>query len=372
MKFQSLNSILLLLGLVNGLLLFCALIVRPQNKVANRILAFAILGSAFTEIPITLLTTGQIGDWRLLIRVNFPVSLGVVSLLYAYIEAMTQKDFRFEYWKAKYSLPFVLGVVWYLFFVVFVSDEALWQPGDALWLERYARDVISTVILSIYLVKSFKVIREFEKRIPEYYSSIGNLHASWLKFLLVQISGFWILGVLDIVTGPFFRIWVFVPFATTLSFLALGWFGLTKSAIFFDEAEAGELLRPSGAGRVPVFSELSLESQKQRVLAYLTEERPYLNPQLRLTDLANGLGLKTNEISEVINRGFKATFYDLVNSYRVEEAKRRLVDPKYGHMNILGIANDCGFNSKSAFNEAFRRFAGTTPSSFRRDGQKIP
>ncbi len=59
-------------------------------------------------------------------------------------------------------------------------------------------------------------------------------------------------------------------------------------------------------------------------------------------------------------------FFQFVNRYRIEEAKRRLVDPKSSHMNVLGIATECGFSSKSAFNDAFRDTVGMTPSEFRK------
>ena len=65
-----------------------------------------------------------------------------------------------------------------------------------------------------------------------------------------------------------------------------------------------------------------------------------------------------------------ANFFDFINGYRVEEAKRLFKDPSKSAYTILAIAEDAGFNSKSAFNAVFKRVAGQTPSEFRQDLQK--
>jgi AraC-like DNA-binding protein len=75
------------------------------------------------------------------------------------------------------------------------------------------------------------------------------------------------------------------------------------------------------------------------------------------------LNERPHYVSQVISQEFASNFYDLVNRHRIEHAKRLLrADPEG---NVLTIAMDSGFNSKSAFHVAFRRCTGTTPSNFR-------
>ena len=71
-------------------------------------------------------------------------------------------------------------------------------------------------------------------------------------------------------------------------------------------------------------------------------------------------------LSQLLNENLNQKFYDFVNGYRVEEAKRALFDPANDHLTILAVALEAGFSSKSAFNAAFKKFAGTTPSDFRK------
>ena len=69
-------------------------------------------------------------------------------------------------------------------------------------------------------------------------------------------------------------------------------------------------------------------------------------------------------LSQVINEQLNKNFSELMNCYRIGEFKTRLADPKYGHHSIMGIAYEVGYNSKSSFNEAFKKLNGVTPSAY--------
>jgi AraC-like DNA-binding protein len=93
--------------------------------------------------------------------------------------------------------------------------------------------------------------------------------------------------------------------------------------------------------------------------------KPYLKPNLTILELASDLNISTHFLSQIINENFKLNFFDYINKYRVEEVKEKIIDPKYSEYSLLGIALDCGFNSKSAFNRIFKKFTGQTPSEFK-------
>jgi AraC-like DNA-binding protein len=105
---------------------------------------------------------------------------------------------------------------------------------------------------------------------------------------------------------------------------------------------------------------------KEKLVSLMTTTKPYLNISLRLKDLADQLGMPAYILSEVINTEFEMNFHDYINQFRIEEAKKRLVDPNFSHLTIIAIANDVGFNSKSVFNTAFKRLTNMTPSEFKR------
>ncbi len=102
---------------------------------------------------------------------------------------------------------------------------------------------------------------------------------------------------------------------------------------------------------------------RRKLESALTEQGVYKRSDLSLGALADLLNERPHYVSQVISQEFASNFYDLVNRYRVEHAKRLLRESP--DCNVLTIAMDCGFNSKSAFHAAFRRSTGTTPGNFR-------
>jgi len=111
-------------------------------------------------------------------------------------------------------------------------------------------------------------------------------------------------------------------------------------------------------------SDENLENQKKLLIDFFENEKPYINPNLTLNELASKLKVPTHLLSKIINDGFDKNFFDFVNFYRVDEFKRRVNSPKYNNYTLLGIAFEVGFNSKTAFNRAFKKITNQTPSEF--------
>ena len=103
----------------------------------------------------------------------------------------------------------------------------------------------------------------------------------------------------------------------------------------------------------------------KKITGLMEQEKLYQETDLTLQQLADKLQVPTYQVSQAINDGMKKNFYDLVNGYRVEEAKRLLVDPKNENYTILSVGFEAGFNSKTTFNTVFKKFTGLTPTDFR-------
>jgi AraC-like DNA-binding protein len=104
-----------------------------------------------------------------------------------------------------------------------------------------------------------------------------------------------------------------------------------------------------------------------KLSCYIREKKTYLDPDLTLSSLAISLGIKQHKLSQVINEKFNMNFYDLINSYRIEEVKNKLSLPDSNKYTILSIAFDSGFNSKAAFYKVFRKYTGKSPSVYRNE-----
>ncbi|OGX89986.1 helix-turn-helix domain-containing protein [Hymenobacter coccineus] len=105
---------------------------------------------------------------------------------------------------------------------------------------------------------------------------------------------------------------------------------------------------------------------RDKLLALMAEEQPWLEPELTLTEVAKRLRITPGLLSKVINTGCGQNFSDFVNAYRVREAQRLLADPRFAHYSLVGVALESGFNSRSTFNRVFKKVVGQAPSELSR------
>lgn len=109
---------------------------------------------------------------------------------------------------------------------------------------------------------------------------------------------------------------------------------------------------------------------KDKLLAFMLDEKPFLNSELRLSDVANSLGYSIHEISQVLNVELNHNFSDFINSYRVDEVKKKIQKGEIQKYTMTAIAMQCGFNAKSSFQRAFKKATNMTPSEFLKDQGK--
>ncbi|MGB3464753.1 MAG: helix-turn-helix domain-containing protein [Cyclobacteriaceae bacterium] len=101
-----------------------------------------------------------------------------------------------------------------------------------------------------------------------------------------------------------------------------------------------------------------------RLTDHMKTKKPYLNPDLKIQDLSEELAVAKHHISQIINQELNSNFFDFINQYRVEEAKKKLIDDRYKHLTIQGIGMDSGFSNKSSFYRIFKKYTDHTPSAF--------
>jgi len=265
--------------------------------------------------------------------------------LYLYVRSFAEREFKLSKVSRWNILPFILGWVWILIPI-----------GTGPSSERYARACFTIIITLPYLWAAQRQVHALKCQAKESRSSLLSLRLPWLRFLLNLWYFSTLVSVMDIFSGFPIPLWFFVSLTIALELLGLTFYGLRFSQLFRQE------LRPIASATL---NKKELERRTNELVNFLHQEEFYLKPQIRLSDLATALGLRNYLLSEVINRGLGTNFYDLINGLRIDRSKRMLLDPANAHMNILGIAMECGFNSKSSFNESFLRITGTTPSKFR-------
>ena len=191
----------------------------------------------------------------------------------------------------------------------------------------------------------------------------GDYIGSWWYFFLFSLIFYYIA-----ITGYSNSIETKVPFKLNLlqykPTLLLGESPIVNSInenYFFEEAEVIEI---EDVQQEKKEDRLLLQEWKPKIESLLTKDKLYEDPELSLTQMAKLLKTNPSIISKVVNQGFQMNFNDLINYYRVEAVKEKLNAGEQKLQTLLGIAFDCGFNSKATFNRAFKKFAFVSPKEW--------
>ncbi|MDV6235275.1 helix-turn-helix domain-containing protein [Leptospira ellisii] len=109
---------------------------------------------------------------------------------------------------------------------------------------------------------------------------------------------------------------------------------------------------------------VDLNSLENKLNILFEEKKIYKEENLGLARLSEELGISPHQLSEYLNLHLKKNFFQLVNGYRIQEAKRLLLHSS--ETTVLSIAYEVGFQSKSSFNDSFRKEVGLSPTEFRK------
>jgi YesN/AraC family two-component response regulator len=109
------------------------------------------------------------------------------------------------------------------------------------------------------------------------------------------------------------------------------------------------------------------EKYKNQLNDVIIKEKPYLQPDLTLDDLSAKTNIPQKHLSQTINTCFNLNFNNFINQHRVEEAKRLMQLNTKDKKTLYQVLYDSGFNSKSVFNDSFKKNTGLTPKEYRKN-----
>ena len=191
----------------------------------------------------------------------------------------------------------------------------------------------------------------------------GDYIGSWWYFFLFSLIFYYIA-----ITGYSNSIETKVPFKLNLlqykPTLLLGESPIVNSVNENYSFEEAEVIEIEDVQQEKKEDRLLLQEWKPKIESLLTKDKLYEDPELSLTQMAKLLKTNPSVISKVVNQGFQMNFNDLINYYRVEAVKEKLNAGEQKLQTLLGIAFDCGFNSKATFNRAFKKFAFVSPKEW--------
>lgn len=395
-------SVIMLIGGAHGLFLVLILLLSSNTKGNGRsLLAFLVLaftadlGHEFLYQSRYLLHTMDIAfldPW---------VNLLYGPLLYLYARNLTYgSEFKTSRHLLLHLFPALLAMAICVampnltsgqFHDLYYADQTPQTP-----LESYVQQTISAIALSsvvsvgLYILLGVSLLIRHRLRIQQEFSSLEKITLDWLSGLFVALSVLYLALIFDGFFSDAFglheRFNNFLYILIVCVIYAMGYLGLRQPAIFSRSpvADSVKLLDNTSDTKdsskdsqefQSKYQKSALDSGMSSALStelsnYMQQEKPFLESQLTLTELAAKMNISANYLSQVINEQFEMNYFDYINRYRVEEAKCLLDDATRSHK-IIDIAYQSGFNSKSAFYTAFKKHVGITPTKYRARAGKI-
>lgn len=384
----SISNLIILLGAVQGIFLSAVIgNLTRQNKTAHRFLALFLFIFALQMIAFVIWDSHFILKVPHLSMITSPLNFALGPLYFLYVKALTSKDFSLKRKDALHFVPFLVSII---YFIPFYFKSAAYKiqfnlDSDNHFPAFWSRfSVVATIQSSIYIVLTILILVRHERTVKKYYSSLEKKNLGWIRANVFAMVLTWL-------SCSFFSFfgWKWADYYSNIVFsacvYALGYYGIRQQFIFNEIREDVETEEPVPAVIKPeeIISKkyersgLTEDKAKQLLIQLdklMAAEKLFLNPELNLQQLADTLSsssggkqVSIHHVSQVLNQYKQLNFFDYINQLRVEEFKIQLLDPSKQHLSLLGLAFECGFNSKASFNVAFKKYTGTTPSAFRKN-----
>lgn len=372
----DLYTILLLIGLAQGIFLTYFFFINRKRNSANLILGCLILVLTLSLIEIFLNYTGFILSVIPLYNFSEPLQFLLGPLFYFYIRIYAGQNLPRPIWI--HFLPFVLYLLYMTiefsmpaaqkynsYLDVYHPEQALlplssYRDHDPLNIKPVVTGIIILLHLAGYFILSVVVLwsQISEKLHAIFRKNNDSKQYRWLiQFLFIVIIGILLFPIskfsFKVAVGENLM-GVYITF-----FIYLIGYSIIRHSPFFRE-------RTEKKYHTSTLSEEWMDQKMDQLKTVMVEEKPFIKNSFSRSDLAERLSISDHQLSQVINERTDTNFFGMVNQYRTWEAKKMLDDPDNDHLKIEQIAYDVGYNSKSAFYAAFKKEFNCTPHAYRK------
>jgi AraC-like DNA-binding protein len=365
---------------LSQLFLFCIFFIlkKQGNLLSNKLLALIFLCYALNFS--TYYTDFQfVGFFKAhfprLIWLFEPFSFCIGPLLYLYTMSLVRSNFKLMPKHIAFFIPFFVYLYFTITTVTIQSPETIRKIVDAggflsllTYFVLYTFLRISNVLVAaISLVALFRYKKQLKTgRQPKTLFDV--------KWQLIVLSGMSIVFLIEFMYYVDYyasakylhshdKLFFVTYFLINISIMfllinILVFSGLKNSSLF-------EVNKIQAKYSKSLLVDNEKEMLLQRVRECMVQEKYFLTPSITVQHVAEKIGSQPRLVSQVINELSGQNFIDFVNSYRIEEAKKMLIDRKFKGYSIIGILYEVGFNSKTAFNTTFKKQTGLTPKEYK-------
>lgn len=332
---------------------------------------------------------------EILFYTPFVHGLFIGPLLYLYVKSITNFHYKVQRKDWLHFIPGFLYIVWSI--VVVIVDKLFLKtyflmngendPDFDTWYQ-----VLQKISIVVYLLLSIRYYRQYKKYVNYEMSFTDVANINWLRNFLIAFGIITLLPVVQEILElfPFFknqivyiRSWYyFMAFALVVYYIAINGFNAVSiplRKLLFEPELLLQYQQPAllSAPEQPLVldaefeivsnqlkEDATIKQWKEKIITVMENEKLYEDAELTLTQLSKKLSTNPSVLSKVINQGFQLNFNDFVNSYRINAVTEMLKAGEQKNQTLLGIAYDCGFNSKATFNRAFKKQTRLSPKEW--------
>ena len=314
-------------------------------------------------------------------------------IIYFYTQSLLNPAFKFTRQQIIHLVPPILYLLY--IFIMFVYDGLI-SKTPYFYADGMDKDfdlwhqIAGQISMILYFILSLKYYQVYRRLIVQISSNADALLFIWIKKYLIAF-------LIMIVSPLFFKViniffpqengyqdswWFYLFYSLVLFYIAVtGYSNAVEAKIGYNFNFEDHNMQYSIVDQQNISTaekttfNLDFENENEaispeiiamttRIESLIQTEKLYQNPELSLTEIAKKLESNTSIISKAINQGFGMNFNDFINNYRIEAVKKMFDDGAHKKSTLIGIAYDCGFNSKATFNRAFKKNTTFTPKEY--------
>lgn len=293
-------------------------------------------------------------------------------LLYFFVQSYIGKPIKYQGWAWLHFVPAVVATLFFYGKLFFVPSHEIHEYIALIKQDKHPINRPYHLLLFLsnvsYLIASLLTLLKYRLSLTTYFSNTDKLRLEWLFNVLLFLVIFHFILPLGygLLTIKFFP---YVPLLQLPILTFVAWKCYTKPVLFNTLASFSLENAVSSKEESKAISALPsvLDDDFNTVLlTYMEEKKPYLNAELTIKMMSDDLSIQSYQLSKILNQHFQKNFFDFINTYRVEEAKKKLLANAYEHLTLEGIGYECGFNSKSSFYAVFKKYVNQTPAEYRK------
>lgn len=322
------------------------------------LLAITLLGLIQQLITYMLFTTQLIIQWPHLLGLGYPLIFLVGPCFYFFVRSYRKPEFQFKLIHLFHLLPFFLFT--FLSFPLYLSSaeekmlvvEYYYNilPDGPVTVGEWLKAGLHHLLILIYAFMSWVYLFKNDQKNARLLKRIAILLVFLALAEVLLQTGFLLTGASAVTTE------IVLSGIMSVTILVIGFWIVDLRQI--------SPLPPSRKYKTSPLSSSSSAKIKTEILHYLGSQEAYLNPSLKIADLASAIGYPAHHVSQVLGEQMNTNFYDIINRYRVEKAQELLQSDRLNKISVQAIGQECGFSSKTSFYRAFKKVTNMTPMQF--------